>query len=84
MTATATLTGPDGEQYVTRQQAATIKGVTDKTIDRWVRVGYLTPIPGSQPGLRIFRLDDVDNAETRAYEAALATSGSDKRVTRAA
>ncbi|MFF3443623.1 hypothetical protein [Streptosporangium sp. NPDC002721] len=69
---------------MTRQQAAAIKGVTAKTIDRWVRVGYLAPIPGSQPGLRLFKLDDVDDAETRAYEAALATSGSDKRVTRAA
>jgi hypothetical protein len=73
---------PDGERVVSRAQAAAIKGVTGATIDGWVRKGYLEPIPGCPPRQRLFLLDDVDAAETRAYLAAVRTSGSDKRVER--
>ena len=75
---------PDGEPYVTRTQAAAAKGVSAGTIDRWVRVGYLQPVDGCPPRRRLFKLADVDAAELLAYEAAMRTSGSDKRVHRAA
>lgn len=75
---------PDGERCVTRQHAAAIKGVSAATVDRWVRIGYLAPIEGCPPRRRLFKLADVDAAELLAYEAALRTSGSDKRVERAA
>ncbi|MER7361905.1 hypothetical protein [Nonomuraea wenchangensis] len=75
---------PDGEPCVTRQQAALLKGVKPATVDRWVRIGYLAPIPGCPPRRRLFKVSDVDEAEQRAYEAAVRTSGSDKRVHRAA
>lgn len=74
---------PDGEAYVTRQQAAELKGVKPRTVDRWVRIGYLKPVEGCPPRRRLFRLADVDEAELKAYQAAVRTSGSDKRVTRA-
>jgi hypothetical protein len=73
---------PDGEPCITRQQAAILKGVSPATIDRWVRVGYLKPIEGCPPRHRLFKLTDVDAAETLAYLAALRTSGSDARVQR--
>ena len=73
---------PDGQPCVTRQQAAILKGVSVATIDRWVRVGYLSPIDGCPPRQRLFRLADVDEAERLAYLAAVNTSGSDKRVQR--
>lgn len=75
-------TGPDGHLYVTRAQAAHLKGVTPAAIGGWIRRGYLKPVPGSTPRRQLFRLDDVDAAEAAAYEAALRTSGSDKRVER--
>jgi hypothetical protein len=74
--------GPDGEEYTTRQQAAELKGVSVATIDRWVRVGYLAPVPGCPPRMRLFKLSAVDEAERRAYLAALRTSGSGQRVQR--
>lgn len=75
---------PDGEPCVTRQQAAVLKGVKPATVDRWVRIGYLAPIPGCPPRRRLFKVADVDEADRLAYEAAVRTSGSDKRVHRAA
>ncbi len=72
----------DGQQYVTRQQAAALKGVCPRTVDRWVRIGYLAPIPDCPPRRRLFLLGDVDEAERLAYLAAVRTSGSDKRVQR--
>lgn len=75
--------GPDGERYVTRAHAAELKGVSTDTLDGWVRKGYLSPVPGCPPRRRLFRLADVDEAELKAYQAAVRTSGSDKRVTRA-
>lgn len=75
---------PDGGRCVTRQQAAAIKGVSVATVDRWVRIGYLAPIEGCPPRRRLFNLADVDAAELLAYQAAVRTSGSDRRVERAA
>src|SRR5690554_6215380 len=77
------LTGPDGEQLVPRAQPAALKGVKPPTVDPRVPADYPAPIPGCPPRRRLFRLDDVDRAETLAYEAAVRTSGSAKRVTRA-
>lgn len=74
--------GPDGEKYVTRAQAAKIKGVALGTIDGWIRKGYLASIPGCPPRHQMFKLADVDRAETTAYLAALRTSGSGRRVER--
>ena len=75
---------PDGQPCVTRQQAAIVKGVSVATVDRWVRIGYLAPIEGCPPRRRLYTLADVDAAELLAYEAAVRTSGCDKRVERAA
>ena len=76
--------GPDGERYVTRAHAAELKGVTVGAIDGWVRKGYLAPLKGCPPRHLLFKLADVDAAELLAYEAAVRTSGSGKRVERAA
>ncbi|MFI6594968.1 hypothetical protein ACIBHX_01900 [Nonomuraea sp. NPDC050536] len=76
--------GPDGERYVTRAQAAEVKGVSVGAIDGWIRKGYLAPLEGCPPRRLLFNLADVDAAELLAYEAAVRTSGTDKRVTRAA
>lgn len=76
--------GPDGERYVTRSHAAALKGVAAGTVDGWVRKGYLKPLDGCPPRHLMFNLADVDAAEVLAYEAALRTSGTGKRVTRAA
>jgi hypothetical protein len=76
--------GPDGEQYVTRAHAAALKGVSVHAVDGWVRKGYLAPLEGCPPRRLLFKLADVDSAEVLAYQAALRTSGSGKRVHRAA
>lgn len=76
--------GPDGDRYVTRAHAAELKGVSTDAIDGWVRKGYLAPLEGCPPRRRLFNLADVDVAELLAYEAAVRTSGSEKRVERAA
>jgi hypothetical protein len=76
--------GPDGERYVTRAHAAALKGVSVGALDGWVRKGYLKPLEGCPPRRLMFNLSDVDAAELLAYQAALRTSGSGKRVERAA
>lgn len=74
--------GPDGERYVTRKHAAQLAGVAPVTITHWVRMGYLKPLDGCPPRRLLFRLDDVAEAEKQAHDAAVRTSGSDKRVIR--
>lgn len=74
--------GPDGEEYVTRGHAAELMGVDPDTITTWVRKGYLQPVPGCPPRLQLYARSAVEEAERLAYEAALRTSGSGKRVER--
>ncbi|WP_141575913.1 helix-turn-helix domain-containing protein [Actinomadura sp. WMMA1423] len=76
--------GPDGEEYWTTKQAATAMEVSPSTISTWRTNGYLTPADGSPPRRPIYRRSDVVKAERLAYEAALRTSGSMKRTSRAA
>ncbi|WP_405149460.1 helix-turn-helix domain-containing protein [Sphaerisporangium sp. NBC_01403] len=73
---------PDGEQFLTRKQAAEQMGVHPDTITTWVRNGYLTALDGCPPRRQMYARSDVEHAEKLAYEAALRTSGSGKRVER--
>lgn len=76
--------GPDGEEYWTTKQAADAMDVLPPTVASWRRKGYLTPIDGSPKHFPIYRRLDVAKAEKRAYDAAIRTSGSGKRTSRAA
>lgn len=74
--------GPDGEQYLTRKQAAKLMGITPKTIGTWEARGHLARLSGCPPRKPIYRLSDVIDAEYEARAAAVRTSGSDTRVVR--
>lgn len=74
--------GPDGEEYVTRQQAAKLMGVAPNTISTWVARGHLTPVEGCPPRHPLYRMSDVVEAEFKAREAARRTSGSEARARR--
>lgn len=74
--------GPDGEEYVSRQQAAKLMGVAPNTISTWVARGHLTRVPGCPPRRPLYRMADVVEAEFKAREAALRTSGSEARARR--
>lgn len=79
-----TTIGPDGEEYWTTAQAAAVMDVSPSTISTWRGRGYLRPVAGSPPRRPLYRRTDVVQAEKAAYEAALRTSGSAKRTSRAA
>lgn len=72
----------DGLTYVTTTTAARLLGVAPVTITGWKALGYLTPVPGSPPGKPLYLWDDVLDAEYERRQAALRTSGSDKRCRR--
>lgn len=72
----------DGEQFLTRKQAAEQMGVHPDTITTWVRNGYLAALDGCPPRRQLYARSDVEHAERLAYQAALRTSGSGKRVER--
>ncbi|WP_307801573.1 MerR family transcriptional regulator [Actinomadura violacea] len=76
--------GPDAEEYWTTAQAAAALGVSPSTISTWRTRGYMDPVEGSPPRRPIYRRADVVQAEKAAYQAALRTSGSAKRTSRAA
>ena len=73
---------PDGEEFVTRQQAAALMGVKPDTIATWERRGHLARIPGCPPRRPLYRMADVIDAEYKARQAALRTSGTETRVRR--
>lgn len=74
--------GPDGEEYVTRQQAAKLMGVAPNTISTWVARGHLVRVEGCPPRRPLYRMADVVEAEFKAREAAVRTSGAETRVRR--
>jgi hypothetical protein len=76
--------GPDGEEYWTTKQAAAAMDVSPSTISTWRTNGYLQPADASPSRRPLYRRSDVVKAERLAYEAALRTSGSMKRTSRAA
>jgi Helix-turn-helix domain len=73
--------GPDGHIYLTTQRAAELFGVNHSTVSNWRRSGKLTPFC-TVAGKPVYRMVDVARAEQAAREAALRTSGTDKRVRR--
>lgn len=75
--------GPDGEEYWTTKEAAAAMEVAPSTISTWRARGYLTPVEGSPPRRPLYLRADVVRAEKTAYKAALRTSGSAKRTSRA-
>jgi len=77
------MVGPDGIEYWTTKQAAEALDVSPSTVSGWRRKGYLAPIDGSPPRRPIYRKLDVARAEKTAYDAAMRTSGSKKRTSRA-
>lgn len=74
--------GPDGEEYVTRQQAARLMGVDPRTISTWERRDYLKRVQGFPPRKPLYLLSDVIDAEKSARDAAIRTSGTQARVVR--
>lgn len=74
--------GPDGEEYITRQQAAALMGVKPDTIATWERRGHLVRVEGCPPRRPLYRMADVVEAEFKAREAAVRTSGAETRVRR--
>lgn len=66
---------PDGEIYVTTAQAAKATGRQPPAIRRWVKLGYLVEVA---PGL--YALSAVTDAEARARDGAVRTSGTDTRA----
>lgn len=77
------MVGPDGEEYLTSKQAAEAMDVQPATIASWRRKGYLTAVAGSPKNRPVYRRIDVARAEKMAYDAAVRTSGSAKRSSRA-
>jgi hypothetical protein len=78
------MVGPDGEEYWTTTQAADAMDVLPATIASWRRKGYMEAVEGSPKHFPIYRKLDVAKAEKQAYDAAIRTSGSGKRTSRAA
>lgn len=73
---------PDGRIYLCTKSAAELFGVRACTISSWKTKGLLTPLPGSPPHKPLYAYDDLVQAEYTAWQNALRTSGTDKRVTR--
>lgn len=74
--------GPDGEKYLTRNQAAKLMGVTAKTVGTWEARGHLDRLPGCPPRRPIYALADVIEAEYKARMNAARTSGTTAHVVR--
>jgi len=75
--------GPDGKIYLTAARAGEAFGVKPDTIRRWERIGYLAAVPGSrEAGGALYEFTAIGRAEKRARDAAIATSGTDRRVRR--
>jgi predicted site-specific integrase-resolvase len=68
--------------YLTTAQAAEAFGVSPDAVRRWVRVGYLEPAVRGERGRLLFEYVAVGRAEKMARDAAIATSGTDRRVRR--
>jgi len=73
---------PDDRVYLTTAQAAEEFGVTQDCIRRWRKLGYLKPAVTSSRGRSLWEFGALARAELLARDAAIATSGSDKRVRR--
>lgn len=74
---------PDGKTYLSTAQAAQAAGVQPPAVRRWVRVGYLEPVATDARGRALYEFDAVMGAEKLARDAAVRTSGTAKRATRA-
>lgn len=73
---------PDGRVYLTVRQAAEAAGVKPPAVRRWERLGYLTRVATDSRGHAIHELSAVLGAEKLARDAAVRTSGCDKRARR--
>lgn len=74
--------GPDGRIYLTTAQAAKVFGVAACTISQWKARGYLQPLAGSPDRKPLYEYGALAEAEHRAWQNALRTSGSDRRIKR--
>ena len=72
----------NGVIYLHTKAAAELFGVACCTISSWKTKGYLCPLPGSPPRKPMYSYDDLVQAEYSAWQAALRTSGTDKRIKR--
>lgn len=72
----------DGRVYLSTKGAAELFGVRACTISSWKTKGYLRPLDGSPPRKPLYSYDDLVQAEYTAWQAALRTSGTDKRILR--
>ena len=72
----------NGVVYLCTRQAAELFGVACCTISSWKTKGYLRPLDGSPPRKPMYAYDDLVQAEYTAWQAALRTSGTDKRIAR--
>jgi len=75
-------TTSDGRILMATTLAADVLGVNPSTVSRWRSLGYLSPAPGGTARKPLYAWDDVLEAQRLARDAAIATSGSDKRVRR--
>jgi predicted site-specific integrase-resolvase len=74
--------GPDGLTYVTSATAAALLGIAPPTIRSWRAKGYLRPVPGSPSRKSVYLWDDVLEAEHKARQNAIRTSGTNRQVQR--
>jgi len=74
--------GPDGKVYVTTATAAKLLRVAPCTISTWRSKGYMEPMAGSPPRRPVYAWADVLEAEFRARQNAIRTSGTDAQVRR--
>ena len=72
----------DGLIYVTTATAARLLGVAPCTVTSWKAKGYLRPVTGSPVRRPVYAWDDVMEAEFRARQNAIRTSGTTKQVQR--
>ena len=70
----------DGETYLTAAEGGEAFGIGAAAVRRWKRLGYLQAAVPGRPELYAFTA--LAEAEKKARDAAIATSGTDKRVQR--
>jgi hypothetical protein len=76
------LAAADDRAYLRTAKAAEAFGVTPEAIHRWHRLGYVDPVATSKRDGSLWEFSALAEAEKRARDAAVATSGTDKRARR--
>jgi hypothetical protein len=72
----------DGETYLTAAEGGEAFGVSAAAVRRWKRLGYLKAAVTDGRGRSLYSFTALAEAEKIARDAAIATSGTDKRVRR--